>query len=790
MLQAALVAFIGGVALFKSAQYLPRLTAFSCLFLFLFLFHRKKPLLVLVLIAGALFCFVRDRPVRPLFPPGFNRGGGFESLFGYASPAVRLRRGFYQPFHVTGSADPERPFPREEIRLYTPKRQKPLEAGRLYEIQAMVRPPAPRLDPGFPNSTLKPEARILGASAIGAAPFAERMRDRLNGYYMRNFPPEEAGLLMAITTGDRMLLGDRMRRDFNNCGLAHLISIAGLHFGMFSLSIFLMVWAVLRFLVPLKALEKLTLHISPKQAAAIVALPLLLGYLMLSGMRIPALRAFIMISFFLAGLLAGRRRAWLATLLFAAFVLVVWRPDVLLDISFEMSFVSVLIIGYLSENFLPSETASPGEAKKEKRPAAAIAVLSVIRRYLARVFILSLLLAAGLMPLIAFYFNRIQWISPVANLAAVPVSGFLLIPVAVLSGFFYLATGVYPLAALSGRLALITAGLARFFSSIPYSSVPVPAFPAGLLFIFYGFAALCALRKDMRYLALAVAPFIIWAGIRHLTAPDLHITFLDCGRGESAVVNLPDGKTAVVDAGSSGREAASLLRTEGKSSIDFLILPHAPLKGAGCANYLAARFRIGQVWDNGLLVLPDGFEAAEKRLSRGDCFEGNGYRFLVLHPYRGFYPGGPVSQAVNNTSLVFKVEDCNGRSALFTSDIERPAQRDLLYLGGYLRSDVYEVPREGGPAAAWQPFIQAVRPEVAVIMPEVEKSFHTPGARTLRALSSCGAKILRTDKDGAVRVDFRKNGIRVRTFVQSALVKNPRGLGAEFHNLRMLLSAR
>ncbi len=780
----------------ESAQYLPRLTALSGLFLFLFLFLRKKPLLIPVIIAGALFAFVRDKPPSPpSFQPGFiSRQGRFEaSVLGYASPAVRLDCGFYQLFHVTGQPvtappargpdGPERQqFPYDEIRLYTAR---PLPGGRIYEIQAMVRPPAPRLDPGFPDSLLKPEAEVLGVSEAGEAPFAERMRCRLNGYYMRDFPPVEAGLLMSITTGERALLGDRVRRDFDNCGLAHLISIAGMHFGMFSLSIFLLVWAFLRFLVPLKALERLTLHISPKQIAALVALPLLLGYLMLSGMRIPALRAFIMISFFLAGLLAGRRRAWLASLWFAAFVLVLWRPDVVLDISFELSFLSVLIIGYLAENFLGS--GPPGEQKDGRAIGVAAAR---VKRYLIRIFILSLFLTAGLMPLIAFYFHRIQLISPVANMAAVPVAGFLLVPLAVLSGFFYLATGFYPFASLSGRLALVTAGLARFFSSIPYSSLPVPAFPAGLLFVFYGFLALYALRRNTWYLALAVAPFIIWAGIGLLTPRDLSITFLNCGSGEAAVVNLPDGRTAVMDGGSSGREAASLLQAEGKSRIDFLILPHAPRGRAGGARYLASLFRVGQVWDNGLLALDQNvFRAPERKLSRGDYFEGKGYRFLVLHPYRGFFPGGPGSRTDNNASLVFKVEDRYGHSALFTGDIGREAQRDLLYLGGYLRSDVYEVPHHGSRAAAWRPFIEAVRPEVAVIMPEVERSFGSPDVRTLRALSSCGARILRTDEDGAVRVDFKKNGIRVRTFSQAGLVKNPPRLRAEFHNLRMLLSA-
>ncbi len=480
MLWAVFVSFIGGVALLKSAQYLPYLTAASSLVLFLVLFLKKKRLLIPVIIAGALFAHVRDKPLSaaPL-QEGFP--GKFPASFsGYASPATRLSHTFSQIFHITGFT-----FPYDEIQLYA---KKPLRGDKTYVIRAMVRPPVPRLNPGFPNSALRPAADLLDASQTGPAPFAQRLRNKLDDYYMRNFPPEEAGLLMAITTGERIMIDERTRRDFSNCGLAHLISIAGLHFGMFSLAIFLLVTGFMRFILPLKALERLTLRIDPKQVAALICLPLLLGYLLLSGMRIPALRAFIMISFFLVGLLAGRRRAWPTTLWFAAFVLVLWRPDAILEASFELSFLSVLIIGHLAEGFFDFRPA--GES-----PARGRGILTAAKRYIFRTAVMSLSLAAGLAPLIAYYFNRVQLISPVANLVAVPVAGFLLVPLAVLSGFVYLAAGVYPLPFLSGWLGLAGIRLARFFSSIPGSSVPVPALPAGLVLIFYGFLAACMFRK-------------------------------------------------------------------------------------------------------------------------------------------------------------------------------------------------------------------------------------------------------------------------------------------------------
>jgi competence protein ComEC len=72
----------------------------------------------------------------------------------------------------------------------------------------------------------------------------------------------------------------------------------------------------------------------------------MLAYLGLSGASIPAVRAFIMISLFLLGLVIGRKGFWLNSLLFAAFILVVWEPDVIFSLSFQLSFLAVIFIGF------------------------------------------------------------------------------------------------------------------------------------------------------------------------------------------------------------------------------------------------------------------------------------------------------------------------------------------------------------------------------------------------------------------------------------------------------------
>ena len=820
MLWAAFVSFIGGVALFKSAQYLPYLTAFFSLCLFLFLSFKYKNknkitflFLIPLIMAGGLYAAYRYQP-----PPAYSAQKKHieASLTGYASLAVRQKYGFSQLFHLTDISfpDPEdqklvkkNPFPFEEVRIYT---QIPLSPARLYRLHASLSLPARQKNPGASDFALKPQAEVQRVISCGAAPWHERLRSRLSEYYGKNFPADEAGFLMSITMGERAMLDWRTRRDFSNCGLAHLISIAGMHFGLFSLSIFLII-RILIGTIPLKWLERMTLQISPVQIAALAGFPLLSGYLMLSGMRIPALRAFIMISFFLTGLLIERKRAWQATLAFAAFLLVLWRPDVICNLSFELSFLSVLLIGlFASELKIGNDT---GENKGSNRLSPASKKVTKAKKYIFRVLLLSLSITAGLMPLIAFYFHRVQLISPLANLCVVPVAGFLLVPVAVLSGFIYLLSGWYPFPFLSGWLASVSMHMAHFFSSLPHVCPPVPAFPAGLLFLFYGLLAISLYSKKRVWLAFPVLPFIIWAGVHMCSAPALGITFLDAGAGDSAVAELPYGRTAVIDTGTNGRETSDFLAYLGKNRIDYLVLTNSRHGNAGGAGYLADRYSIGQVWDNGITVNEGVMVAGhmfplsaekipEKCLSRGEYIEGPlsgrknkgaaSYRITILHPYANFFPlHGPEPQAVDNSSLVMKIEDQWGKSALFAGDTGRLAQQDMLRLAGILHSDIYKVPHHGSDTDLCSPFIAAVHPAIAVISPgdRGRTAFFSGHENTIQALSDCGSKVLRTDTDGAVKAEFDKNGVHIKTWKEEQLKKFPDGFKEEAHNLMVLFSS-
>lgn len=771
--------FLSGIVLFYVFQFFPLTSCAIFVSAASLLVLKRRALLVPLLIFGFVYAFFRYSP--PLEPSSLSKEIIVDCLVN-DSPQELSSGKFVNEVKIisaseAGTGNPLPLLQGREMNIFS---DEGLDLRIRYVIIAKSGRDMERLDPGMIKSDkiygfLSEVKEYQSAEANPVYLWFQERRERLNRYLKINFGSDSAALLSAVTTGERSTMSEEIKDAFNTTGLTHLLSISGTHFGLFSMLIFGIFRFIIRYM-PYRFLQRFTFYLTPSQGAALLSLPFMCMYLLISGSAVPALRSFIMITIFLFGLLVGRKGFWLNSLLFAAFLICLWEPSAILSISFQLSFLAVLFIGI---------TLGAGKEKPQGR-----AFFQRILDLLKNSLILSLSASLGTAPLVAYYFHYFSIISPLSNLLITPFIGFILVSLSLLSAFIFIFFGYYPLQSLIAFATEAAIRGVRYFSSIPFADVKIPAFPLIAIIIFYAGLAVYFLSGRKRYVLIAplVSIIICFAPLSR-GKNSMSVTYLDVGQGDSAVVEGYSGRTIIIDTGRTGKEMYAYLKYLGKRTIDALVLTHADDDHCAGAPLLIKGFLVREVWDNGLLIYPEGFlnGATHRSLERGDKAEADGLKIQVLHPYRGFYTfDGDDAVAENNDSLVLKIT--GGKSFLFTADTAAEAEEDMLHLGKWLKSDVIKVSHHGSRTSSTEDFLKAVAPGIGVISVGRYNSYGHPHADTLERLKGI-ERIYRTDRDGAVKItdtlSTSGGGLGVKTY-RDFQFERTKGIAGEWRNIKRL----
>lgn len=338
-----------------------------------------------------------------------------------ASEAVRLTLDRV----VLENTSPGRTPKKLRISLHGPQGYFTPEAGMIVILTGHLSAPQGPVEPG--GFDFQRQAWFLGIGAVGytrtpalmlepAKPgfglWITGVRMRLSARVRRALPGQVGGFAAAIMTGDRNGMSKDSLTDLRRSNLAHLLAISGLHMGMLTGFVF----AVLRY--GLALFPWLALRLPVKKIAAGFALMVALAYLALSGGNVATQRAFVMVvAVMLLAVMLNRRALTLRAVGLAALILLILRPESLLQPGFQMSFAAttalVAVFGGLRFSAL------------QRLPRPVRALLAVV--------LSSAIAGAATTPVAAAHFNQIAHFGLLANVISVPIMGMLIMPSVVLA---------------------------------------------------------------------------------------------------------------------------------------------------------------------------------------------------------------------------------------------------------------------------------------------------------------------------------------------------------------------
>jgi competence protein ComEC len=367
----------------------------------------------------------------------------------------------------------------------------------------------------------------------------------------------------------------------------------------------------------------------------------------------------------------------------------------------------------------------------------------------------------ALAPLTAYWFSQIPLIGPLANAVAIPWVSMLVTPT-VLAGALLPAPldGIaYETAhALLATMCNVLAHMAK----VPWAlwRLPQPG-PFALFAAAAGVAwALAPRGWPLRFAApLAWLPLVFPAP--HASAPGaFRLTALDIGQGSSIVVETAR-HTLLFDAGpgpesthAGERIVVPYLFADGLTTLDALVISHSDSDHAGGApavlQAINVRQFIASLPAQDLLWQAAGARRAQVlRCAAGQRWTWDGVDFAILWP-----DPAPLAGKPNAQSCVLKVTSAAGRSALLTADIEADVERALLHRDpGALRADVLIVPHHGSRTSSTEPFLDSVRPLVAVFQVGYRNRFHHPHPAVFQRYRLRAIELSRSDEDGAARIE-------------------------------------
>lgn len=567
------------------------------------------------------------------------------------------------------------------------------------------------------------------------AAVANSMRSQLK----KVMPEKDAAILAGMTLGGYDGIDEDTVRNFSTTGIVHILSVSGSHVAL-----------LIGFVLSLLGILRVRKNLSVAIAAATV-----IGYCLICGFSPPVMRSALMGMAMLLGLVLQRNEDSGAVLAFVAISMLCYRPMWILDIGFQLSFASTGGLIYL----FPSV-----KAWLEK----------YMPKYFADALAVTIAAQLAVLPLLVHYFHQLSISSLAANLIVVPVVEFIVL--LTMAGLF-LCFIVKPLGIILLMVASLLLGPAltvtNWIAGWPLANINIARTPFVTALVYY-LLLICLFRvwpldgltdyERKIVMALTCLVILLPGLTMHFVRQPFTVYFIDVGQGDAALIITEDKKTILVDTGglrgnydTGERIIIPFLRYLGINKLDVLTLSHGHHDHAGGAAAVARSIPIGCVLlpreepsqDVSALLNFIKDKSQIKYLSSGQQYNLGSCQIDIIE--------APLASTLeenhneNESSAIMKITE-GGKSIIFTGDATE--EEEIAASGGPIKADVLKVSHHGSKTSSSFEFLHAVQPGLAVISVGADNKFGHPAPETLEKLQAIGAKVLRTDQAGNIKVVF------------------------------------